>query len=190
MTYTELASRKTENDFFMSKQNSGYDWVHSRLERGCSPAVVSASILKGASMRITILTLLLSFCLVTAHAIEIDMERIKQIESAGDPYALSHAGARGLWQIGGPALLDWNQYHRNEVYTLDDLWTPEINRKIANWYLHYRIPAMLRYYGKPVTLENILISYNAGISYVVSGKPLPKETRAYIEKYKRLGGVK
>ena len=189
MTYTELASRKTENDFFMSKQNSGYDWVHSRPERGCSPAVVSASILKGASMRITILTLLLCFCLVTVHALDIDMERIKQIESAGDPYAFSNAGARGLFQITGICLREWNQYHRNEVYTLDDLWTPEINRKIAYWYLHVRIPQMLRYYKKPVTIDNLLTAYNAGISYVVNNKPLPKETINYIQKYKQ-GGVK
>jgi len=42
---------------------------------------------------------------------------------------------------------------------------------------------MLKAYKKPVNLENILTSYNAGIDYVVSNKKLPKETQNYISKY-------
>lgn len=120
----------------------------------------------------------------TAHA-AVDMNIIKHIESKGNPKAYNVcSGARGLYQITLIVLKEWNNYHRTEQYTKDNLYISAINYKIAHWYLNVRIPEMLRYYKKPLTINNILISYNAGINYVVCGKTLPKETINYINNYK------
>ena len=48
-----------------------------------------------------------------------------------------------------------------------------------------RIPRMIHAYHKPLTVQNILVAYNAGISYVRYDKLLPLETINYINKYKK-----
>jgi soluble lytic murein transglycosylase-like protein len=135
-------------------------------------------------MRTLIIIVVVALYSVMAHA-DVDMDIIKQIESAGDPYALSSSGAIGLYQLMPITLQEWNQYHKSEQYKLNDLWNPAINEKIATWYMNVRIPQMLRHYKKPVTLQNCLIAYNAGISYVAKNLSVPKETRDYIVKYER-----
>ena len=133
-----------------------------------------------------ILTLILLFSTSMAYAI--DMEAIEQIESSGNPNAYNkHSQAIGLFQITPICLKEYNNYN-NTTYTQDDLYNPHLNRKIADWYLHKRIPQMLRYYKKQVNYHNVLISYNAGISYVIKRKSLPVETLKYLDKYRRLLG--
>jgi soluble lytic murein transglycosylase-like protein len=68
---------------------------------------------------------------------------------------------------------------------MSDLYDVKLNKKVAVWYLTRRIPQMLRAKGKPVTVENILIAYNAGIGRVVKGIK-PSETRQYLKKYQKL----
>jgi len=137
---------------------------------------------KNTAAKIAILLipiLLWAFC-----AFSLDLSIIKQIESSGNPLAYNKSShARGLFQITPICLKEYNNFH-TEQYDLSDLFNPIINEKIAAWYLEKRIPQMLKHFGKDVSLENILISYNAGVSYVVSGKPLPLETVNYIKKYK------
>lgn len=132
------------------------------------------------------------FCLVicvcatpkVADAIEVDMTKIMMIESSGNPNAFNkRSGAKGLFQITSICLKEYNNFHPNAKHTEDELFNPIINRKIACWYMK-RIKQMLRHYKKEITIENILTCYNAGVSYVVHGKPLPTETRQYIAKYK------
>jgi soluble lytic murein transglycosylase-like protein len=118
-----------------------------------------------------------------AHALEINLDTIRAIESGGNPRAYNKgSGARGLYQITDICRRDYNQMTGAKVQP-DDLWEPETNRRIANWYLHTRIPQLLRHYGKPVTVETVLTAYNAGIRYV--GRELPRETVNYIAKYER-----
>lgn len=118
---------------------------------------------------------------------KIDMDAVKMIESSGNPGAYNErSGAIGLYQITYICLEEWNNYHPREPYDTEDLWDAGINTKIATWYLQERIPSMLRHYKQPLSYQNILISYNAGISYVVKGKKLPQETVNYIKKYERL----
>jgi len=122
------------------------------------------------------------------YCVEINLSAIKQIESSGNPFAYNErSGAIGLYQITPICLKEWNTFAKGGCqYTIFDLADPAVNSKIAHWYLNNRIPQMLEYYRKPVTIRNILISYNAGISYVVENKKLPRETRNYLKKYNRL----
>jgi len=132
----------------------------------------------------TLTIALIGIC-VWAHGATVDMDKIKMIESSGNPLAYNKgSGARGLYQITKIALDDYNNYHPTEKYTLESLWKPQINAKIAKWYLDTRIPQMLHHYGKESSIDNILISYNCGISCAINNKPLPKETINYIKKYK------
>jgi len=108
------------------------------------------------------------------------------IESSGNPLAVSPAGCRGLCQVSQVCLQDYNEYHKGEEYTFDEMFEGEKNKAVASWYLNERIPQMIRHYKKEVTVENCLIAYNAGIKYVAEGRRLPRETEDYIKKYKRL----
>ena len=131
---------------------------------------------------IVIIPVLIAGVMTTAGAV--NMGIIKQIESGGNSRAVSSAGARGLYQIMSITLKSYNQRHRKD-YTGKDLFNGEINRKIAGWYLHQRIPAMLRYYEIPVNTKTIIWSYNAGISRCKKGV-MPESTRQYIKQYRRL----
>lgn len=116
----------------------------------------------------------------------VNLNKIKQIESSGNPFAFNkRSKARGLYQITPICLKEWNNFHPNKQYSKQDLFNPVINKQIAQWYLNKRIPQMLKYYGHEVNIRNVLVSYNAGISYVVNNKPLPKETKNYLIKYER-----
>ena len=86
-------------------------------------------------------------------------------------------------QITKPALTDYNAYHKT-TYTVDDLYNPNVNLKIGKWYLLKRCPQLLRAHGIPVTLDNILWTYNAGIGRVIKGI-MPKETEDYIKRVKK-----
>lgn len=130
--------------------------------------------------------LMLSLIIGLVSAAEIDLEAVKEIESGGNPRAVGNAGERGLYQIMPITLRSFNQRHE-KTYSKDDLFNPEINRKIARWYLTKRIPEMLKFYGKPVTPKYIIWAYNAGIGRVNDGV-MPEVTKRYLEKYKRLTG--
>ena len=113
---------------------------------------------------------------------KIDMKKIMMIESGGCAIRVGRSGEIGLYQISPVVLLEYNERH-NSNYGRHHLFIPKINTKIALWYLDKRIPQMLRYFKKPVTIENIIISYNAGIAYVAHDREIPKITKRYLEKY-------
>ena len=120
-------------------------------------------------------------------AVEIDMEKIAQIESSNNPLAWNKKDdSRGLFQITPICLEDYNNFHPKAKHTMDDLWNVSISTLIADWYINQRIPQMLRYYDREDTVENRIIAFNAGISYVVSGKSIPKITKDYLRKYGEL----
>ena len=134
----------------------------------------------------TILYSILIVCLLQscARAEEIDLDKIAMIESSHNPKAYNkHSQAMGTYQITPICLADYNNYNAPRI-DKNDLFSHEINEKVAVWYLTKRIPQMLKHYGFQDTVENRLISYNCGIGCV--GKPLPTETKNYIEKYSRL----
>jgi soluble lytic murein transglycosylase-like protein len=137
-------------------------------------------------LTVTFLVLLYSLISLTCLPQDVSITKIIQIESSGNPDAYNpKSGAIGLCQIlPQGALADWNNYHPNGQYDELDLYNPEINTLIGEWYINYRIPQMLKYYGIEDTIDNRLISYNFGIGNLKNGKPLPKETQDYLKKYK------
>ena len=115
----------------------------------------------------------------------IDMRRIYEIESSNNPEAYNETSkAVGLGQITPVTLKEWNQFHKNEQLTEEDLYDPNTNMRVASWYMNVRIPQILKAYDIEDSIENRLISYNAGWTYAKDGKELPKETKDYIKKYK------
>ncbi len=112
----------------------------------------------------------------------IDLGKIAMIESGGDPMAVGKNGDRGLYQITPVLLTEYNSRNKSS-YTDGDLFNAKIARKIADWYLHKRIPQMIRHFKKKVTVRNVLVAWNAGIRYVVKGGTLPKITTQYLKKY-------
>ena len=120
-----------------------------------------------------------------SKGVSVDLNRIFQIESSGNPRAYNtNSQARGLGQITPIVLKEWNNMNPREQYGPDHLFQPEVNQKIANWYMNQRIPQMLNAFGVPDTVDNRLISYNAGIGYVAKKKPIPQETINYLQKYR------
>lgn len=120
---------------------------------------------------------------LTAHADEIiDMNKISMIESGNNPSAISADGGYGLFQITKPVLNDFRNMEK-VAWEMPDMLNPTNNKEVAEWYLNTRIPQMLNHYHKSITVRNVIISYNAGISYVVRHKKLPKTTINYLRKY-------
>ena len=135
-------------------------------------------------MRYVIMLCIMLHCSMACADTYIDMHKIRMMESSGDPRAYNKVShARGLYQITPIVLKEWNNFQPNEQYELEDLFSSKINSMIAHWYMNYRIPQMLRYYKKADSVTNRLISYNAGIDYVVSNLELPEETVEYIRRY-------
>ena len=128
---------------------------------------------------------MLILCPLQAQGEAIDLDRIIAIESGGKAHVDSFRGAkfgRGLCQVSEVCLTEYNDLTGHN-YSPSDLYKPEINKAVAKYYLEVRIPQMLRHYKKPVTIDNILWAYNAGIGNVVKNR-LPLETKNYIAKYK------
>lgn len=168
-------------------------WARKRRDRkafaegaGVEDRHLFSAVCVTGSIILTII--LIVFCLLSgkAHADVIDMSVIAKIESSGRPDAYNaRSGARGLYQITPICLQEWNNFHPKDKHTLDDLFHPDTNTKIATWFMLIRIPQMLRYYGVPVTIENMIVAWNAGIVYARRGV-VPTETANFIKKYRRM----
>lgn len=111
----------------------------------------------------------------------VDLDRICEIESSGNPAALNKkSGAYGAFQITKIALKDFNRENGTNIQ-YKNLKKECLSAHIATWLFEVRLPQLIRNKGLEPTLSRILIAYNCGISCV--GKPLPRETKNYISKY-------
>ena len=116
---------------------------------------------------------------------DIDLDLIAQIESGNNPASVGDGGlALGAYQIHAPVVQEFNQFNKLNIRHVD-VADPAIGRSVAEWYLTKRIPQMLIHFNQPITVENILTAYNAGIASVVKGVR-PKTTQNYIMKYQSL----
>jgi len=111
----------------------------------------------------------------------VDLEVVAQIESGGDPKAVSSAGARGLFQIM-PAT--WKEFAKRGERWRD----PEDNRAVADRYLEW-IAETLKGWGDEgwANASHILAAYNGGIGRFkrcgFAVERMPGQTRDYVEKY-------
>lgn len=113
----------------------------------------------------------------------IDIDKIIQIESSGNPNAVSDKGAVGLMQITQPVLDDYNNKYDSD-FTANDMIIPEHNKVIGFWYINTRIPEMFKAYDIFDCSVFRLIAYNWGIGNLKKWyETLPEETRHYLKKY-------
>lgn len=125
--------------------------------------------------------------------ISIDLSKIHQIESSrGKNMWNETSRARGHFQFLEKT---WNDLIKRMGKNWD-WWTDSMDydksKKVADFYLNYRIPQMLNYYNIPDTTETRLASYNWGVgslnkAWKQFGKNwidyAPQETKGYIAKY-------
>ena len=117
----------------------------------------------------------------------IDLNAISFIESSNNPRAINKdEGSFGLFQISPVALKEFNQRVGANL-TMKDMLREEKNAHVAIWLLEVRIPELLAFYKKPLTVKNQIISFNCGIS-CLDRKELPKTTKDYLAKYRRITG--
>ncbi len=136
-----------------------------------------------------IILIFIPYSFIYVNAEEINLDSIKQIESSGNPNAISFRGAkygRGAYQISEICLKEFNQFN-NTNYKPTDLFDYDLNKTIANWYINKRIPQMLKHFELEDTVKNRLWAYNAGVGRVRQNV-MPEETKNYIKKYNRLTG--
>ena len=169
----------------MKIEYSIYDYSDERYKKRLHSAIILIS-----SILLAGVLCLVSGCFQPAPAAEIDLSIIATIESSNNPLAYNEdSGARGLYQITEICLKDYNQYAKRPanapILRLEALFSPEINKKVAQWYLNKRIPQLLSFYHIEDTIDTRLFAYNAGIGRVIKGI-MPRETRNYILKYQRL----
>ncbi|MEP2028859.1 lytic transglycosylase domain-containing protein [Roseibium sp.] len=98
---------------------------------------------------------------------------VMRVESAGNPLAISRAGAMGLMQVMPGTWAELRQHHGLGSDPLE----PRDNILAGTAYLR----VMLDRYG---TVGAMLAAYNAGPGryddFLSTGRPLPAETRAYV----------
>lgn len=120
----------------------------------------------------------------TIYTIDIDFDRLVicviQIESNGNPNAISPAGAIGLMQITPICLKEHNQ-NSPYTYRLAEMFDPTKNVDVGLFYLK-----RLYHYYKCPTVEHILAAYNGGITRLRNNnwdiKKMPRETRDYVKR--------
>lgn len=123
---------------------------------------------------------------------EINMGAIVQIESSGNPRAVSPAGCRGLCQIAEGTWVECCKWLGVSWTWQEDAFDPGCNRAVGNYYINHRIPAMLAHYGIDDNVATRIGAYNWGIgnlrrSWNKHGHEwlayAPKETQRYVLRY-------
>ena len=149
------------------------------------------------------------FCMIflgatKCYAVEINLDKIAQIESSNIKYAMrtycgksayffdyknainyynnnkNNIESIGKYQISKICLADYNKF--NKKIKAIELFNPETNKKVANWYFNKRIPQLLKHYGIKDTKTNRLIAYNAGVKSL-KDKGCTKKYMEYVIKY-------
>jgi len=132
---------------------------------------------------------------VQNKVVRIDMGKVASIESSGDPRAVNpNTKARGLCQFMRPT---WEEVVRKmgKDWTWEDAFDPDKNLAAANYYMNKNIPAILRSFNIPDTIETRLAAYNWGAGNVRKAyrkygdkwlEHAPMETKNYIKKYYKL----
>lgn len=102
------------------------------------------------------------------------VHRVMQIESNGNPRAVSNTGALGLMQLTGGPVKDYVK----ATGDVGDIKDPYYNAKVGAWYLQRQYD-QLRGLGMDPTVADVYRAYNMGLggykevlNYLNNGKPL------------------
>ncbi len=95
-----------------------------------------------------------------ADLVESLLPLVRMAESSGDPSAVGN-GSWGLYQISQPVLDDFNRIHGEEI-VVEDLFDPQINERIARWYLRWLNDWLTRH-GYPDDVQRLVFTYNSGL---------------------------
>lgn len=120
---------------------------------------------------------------------DIDISKINQIESSGQGDAMGDKGkAFGINQIHEGTLKDFNKAMKKN-YTTEDMMSKLKNDEVANWRYNIDAPKWLKKHEIEDNVQNRISYYNEGpgnyLKRLASGKPAPKITTDYYEKYKK-----
>ena len=122
----------------------------------------------------------LFLCSVCSADVVIDLHALSAVESGHDDSAYSSAGALGRYQIKPICLRDYNRYSGRPRMEFSDMRDPKAASLVASWYLHKRIPQILRSYGVAVTVEGVLLSYRNGPVAYARGD---RRGKRYVSRY-------
>ena len=142
-----------------------------------------------------------TFAVTLVRADELDWDAlipaIIQVESSGNPYAISEDGCVGLMQVSPIVLKEFNKEHEIHVkdfgkvhtsyFNIGEMYEGGKNTRVGTWYLH-RLKD--HYLKENYTLERLIAAYNCGptklrkVNYGIS--KCPAETRKYIKKVLRI----
>ena len=134
-------------------------------------------------------TLILSVFLISLNCFAIDvhdsiLNAIADVESNGNPKAVSPVGARGEYQfMKNTWVWLWTDILKEPKYAnFDNAFNQVLSRRAAAAYLVY-IDKFLSKKGL-ASKENIIAAYNGGIGNVVKYKGVPKfvETQNYVKR--------
>lgn len=129
---------------------------------------------------------------VAVHPSDINIGAVIQIESSGNPRAVSGAGCRGLCQIAESTWIECTARMGVDWSWQTDAFDPGCNRAVGQFYINTRIPEMLRHYGIRDTVTTRLGAYNWGIGNLQRAwnqhghewlAYAPRETRNYVCRY-------
>lgn len=130
-----------------------------------------------------------------AVAAEIDMSAIAHIESTNRAW-IQNGRAIGLCQITPDCLADYNRSHKTR-FRPKDMFRPELNVQVADWYYNQCIPSMIRAGRMKDSIEMRILLYNWGVGNVKDwmkrgavARKIPKESKDYIVKYKKFTNKK
>jgi len=105
----------------------------------------------------TIILILSLFIFSYCYAEEINLSKIRQIESKNNFFAYNFKShAIGLYQITPIVLQEYNKFKSSNIISYQ-LFYPIINEQVAKWYLNKRIPQMLKHINNQITVRNNLI---------------------------------
>ena len=136
----------------------------SRIAAAPAPGTVDAASASGGDVWSTILRA------ASDHRIPVRIIlAVIATESAFDPRAVSHAGARGLMQVM-PATA------RELGVDSNDLFDPCVNVRAGTRYMRLLADSL---HGRT---RDVLAAYNAGPKRVLSRRPLPRETVTYLRR--------
>jgi len=128
-----------------------------------------------------------------AGGINIDVDAIAELESGSNALAYNPLEqAYGMHQIRAAALCDYNTAGpgRSRPLVLTDMYDEFLSEHVADWYINRAIPAYLKHFKIPDTIDSRLIAYNMGVGALAARRRIPARTVAYIRMYKELTNTK